>query len=199
MFAVQTDDGFDKGDIMRCTLAYGAKILLICSRDKKWHGRHESSGAFHAGRYSKVAEMLQSHSGDSYFWTARDTRRTCWTRSVAGLPFSKWYVDCGNVIRQHEYLPLSCEVTRRTFLHLDKQAERSMHCKRDREREGGGGRERESNLPDVPYITTVSRCMQGNPPWLHMLKKRFTHGIVSFLDGPGQAIKMASTGINYEL
>ena len=66
-FAVQTDDGFDKGGMKRCTLAYGAKVLPTCSRDENGHGKHESTGAFHAGRYSKVVEMLHPHSGDSYF------------------------------------------------------------------------------------------------------------------------------------
>jgi len=66
MFAVQNDDNFDKGDIMWCTLEYGAK-LLPCPRDEKGHGKHDSSGAFHVGRYLKMVEMLHPRSGDSYF------------------------------------------------------------------------------------------------------------------------------------
>jgi len=50
MFAVQNDDGFDKADIMRYCLAYGTKVLPTCPPDEKEHIKHDSSGAFHAGR-----------------------------------------------------------------------------------------------------------------------------------------------------
>ena len=63
---VQTYDVFDKADIIRRTLAHGAKLLTTCSREENGHGKHDSSGEFHAGRYSKVDEMLDPRSGDIF-------------------------------------------------------------------------------------------------------------------------------------
>jgi hypothetical protein len=62
MFAVQNDGG----EIMRCTLTYGATVLPMCPCDEKGHKKHDSSGAFHAGIFSKVVEMLHPHSGDIF-------------------------------------------------------------------------------------------------------------------------------------
>jgi len=63
---VQTDDVFDKADIMRRTVAYGAKLLTSCSHDENGHGKHKSRSAFHTRRYSKVVEMLDPRSGDIF-------------------------------------------------------------------------------------------------------------------------------------